>query len=79
MVYVGLDHGGVDAHFASLRDTLLVRDAHDSVVDLFDDLGSESPAPAAHGLGVRHFAIRLRAELHFLYFFVHRAGWMGFG
>src|SRR5215813_6381840 len=60
---VSLDHGGVDAHFASFGDTLLVRDAHDSVVDLFDAIWSESQAPAAHGLGIRHFGEAYAGEV----------------
>src|SRR5215469_9221518 len=52
---IGLDYGGVDAHFASFGNTLLVRDAHNSVVNLFDNLWPESAAPAAHRFRIGHF------------------------
>jgi hypothetical protein len=46
-----------------LRDTLLTRDAHDSIVDLFDDFWPESPTPAAYCLGVWYLAKSYAGEI----------------
>ena len=42
---VGLHHGGIDAHSASLHDPLVLGDRHHSLVNLFDHLRPERRAP----------------------------------
>ena len=54
---VGLDHGGVHAHFAARCQSIALRYFHQSLVHLFDHIGPQGQTPAPHGLGIG----RLRA------------------
>jgi hypothetical protein len=63
MVNIGLNNGGINAHSASLYDTFLLCDVHNSLVNLLDNLRPESPAPAAHRLGIWHFGEAYAGEV----------------
>ncbi len=55
IVNVGFHHGRIHAHAPTLNHFVLQRQRHHSLMNLFDDIRTQSTGLTAQSLGIRHF------------------------